>query len=96
MEETNFAGKVVVILSVMVLACSLLVGSARAKDKKDKKTFTTDFQIEACTWSNTGRNPYFSLNIGDVLRLTDGQVVLDITVLDETRVVNFGTQKAFR
>ena len=93
MKESNFAGRAVVILSVMVLTCILFVGSAWAKDKKDKKAFTTDFRIEECTWSNTGRNPYFSLNIGDFLRLTDGQVVLDITVLDEIRVIDFVTAK---
>ena len=94
MKEIHFGAKAIALLSVMALVCSLLLGgSAWAASKKNKKEFTTDFRIEDCTFSNTGRNPYFSLNIGDFLRLTDGQVVLEITVLDETRLINFVTAK---
>ena len=94
MKDIDFRAKAIALLSVMALVCSLLVGgSAWAASKKDKKVFTIDFRIEECTWANTGRNAYFSLNIDDFLRLTDGQVVLDITVLNETRLVNFVTAK---
>jgi len=94
MKEIYFGAKAIALLSVMALVCSLLVGgSAWAASKQDKKVFTTDFRIEECTWANTGRNAYFSLNINDFLRLTDGQVVLDITVLNETRLINFVTAK---
>jgi len=103
MKEIDFRAKAIALLSVMALVCSLLVGgsawAASKQDKKDndkkkdKKVFTTDFRIEECTWANTGRNAYFSLNINDFLRLTDGQVVLDITVLNETRLINFVTAK---
>jgi hypothetical protein len=94
MKEIHFGAKAIALLSVMALFCFFLLGgSAWPASKKQKKVFTTDFRIEDCTFSNTGRNPYFSLNIGDFLRLTDGQVVLEITVLDETRLINFVTAK---
>jgi hypothetical protein len=94
MKEIHFGAKAIALLSMMALVCSLLLGgSVWAASKKNKKVFTTDFRIEDCTFSNTGRNPYFSLNIGDFLRLTDGQVVLEITVLDETRLIDFVTAK---
>ena len=103
MKESDFGAKAIALLSVMALVCSFLLGgsawAASKQDKKDndkkkdKKVFTTDFRIEECTWANTGRNAYFSLNINDFLRLTDGQVVLDITVLDQEREVSFVTAK---
>jgi hypothetical protein len=63
-----------------------LAGSGAA-DAKKKKEFTTDFRIEDCTFSSTDRNAYFSLNVGDRLTLADGNVRLEITVLDETHDV---------
>lgn len=94
MKEIHFGAKAIALLSVTALVCSFLLGgSAWAASKQDKKVFTTDFRIEECTWANTGRNAYFSLNINDFLRLTDGQVVLEITVLNETRLINFVTAK---
>jgi hypothetical protein len=94
MKEIHFGAKAIALLSVMALACSLLLGgSVWAASKKQKKVFTTDFRIEDCTFSNTGRNAYFSLNINDFLQLTDGQVVVEIRVLNETRVIDFVTAK---
>jgi hypothetical protein len=94
MKAIYFGAKAIVLLSVMALVCSSsLGGSVWAASKKQKKVFTTDFRIEDCTFSNTGRNAYFSLNIGDFLQLTDGQVVLEIRVLNETRVIDFVTAK---
>jgi hypothetical protein len=94
MKAIHFGAKAIALLSVMALVCSLsLGGSVWAASKKQKKVFTTDFRIEDCTFSNTGRNAYFSLNIGDFLQLTDGQVVLEIRVLNETRVIDFVTAK---
>jgi hypothetical protein len=94
MKKIHFGAKAIAMLSVMALACSLLLGgSVWAASKKQKKVFTTDFRIEDCTFSNTGRNAYFSLNIGDFLQLTDGQVVVEIRVLNETRDIDFVTAK---
>src|ERR671923_620261 len=57
--------------------------------------YTTSFRIENCTFSSTGRNPFFILEPNYQLVLVgeeDGEeVVLTITVLNETREVN-GTE----
>lgn len=59
--------------------------------------YTTDFRLEECTWDNRGRNPYFSLNPGDVLTLAGedkGEVaVVEITVLRETYDITFETPR---
>src|SRR5437867_3171543 len=91
MKQVNFGGKVVVVLSVMALVCPLMLGSpVRAADSKE---FTTDFRIEDCTFSDTGRNPYFSLNPGDVLVLAGEGVDLRVTVLNDTRIISFETAR---
>lgn len=82
MKETHFAAKVIVMLSAMALVFPLLTGSAAGAQK-----FTIDFRIEDCTFSTTGRNAYFSLNVGNQLILSDGPVRLVITVLNETHNV---------
>jgi hypothetical protein len=58
---------------------------------KQTNKFTADFRIEDCTFSNTQRNAYFSLNPGDRLLLARGQDSVEITVLDETHNVTFPT-----
>lgn len=89
MNATSFGAKAVAVLSVMACVCAfLLAGSAWAATD-----FTTDFRIEDCTFSDRGRNPHFSLNPGDVLHFAGGGVDLRITVLSETRVVNFVTAR---
>jgi hypothetical protein len=94
MKPVHFGAKAIVLLGVIVVVCSIMLGGfLGAASKQDKKEFTTDFRIEECTWANTGRNAYFSLNINDFLRLTDGEVVLDITVLNETRLITFVTAR---
>lgn len=51
--------------------------------------FTQDLGLSECTFSATGRTPYFVLEAGHVLTLEDGKGVrLVITVLGETEVVN--------
>ena len=60
---------------------------------KDSEAFTTDIRIEDCTFSNTGRNPYFSVNPGDVLVLAGGGVDLQITVLTDTTDISFLTAR---
>jgi len=94
MKDVHSGVKAIALLGMIALVCFFLLGgSVWAASKQDKKAFTTDFRIEDCTWANTGRNAYFSLNINDFLRLTDGEAVLDITVLNETRLINFVTAK---
>jgi len=74
----------------MFIDCA--ISTVHAK-KKQKKEFTSDFRIEDCTFVNTGRNAFFSLTPGDVLTLSDGGTELTITVLDETRLVEFITAR---
>jgi hypothetical protein len=95
MKSPQFSGKTALftvsfVTTVVFTILALVVsnGIATAQDE-----FTTDFRIEDCTFSNRGRNPYFSLNPGDRLTLTDGEVVLEIRVLDETKTITFETAK---
>jgi hypothetical protein len=76
-----------VVLTVISLICFILMGSSVWAAAAKKKQFTTDFRIEDCTFSTTGRNAYFSLNAGDRLILTDRNVRLEITVLNDTHDV---------
>lgn len=60
------------------------------------QTFTTDFDIDRCTFSITGRhNPYFSLKTGDRLTLEgedDGETIeVVITVTNRTKLITFVT-----
>jgi hypothetical protein len=92
MKRRDFGAKAFAVLSVMALVYPLLFGGS-AWAQGDSREFTTDFRIEDCTFSDTGRNPYFSLNPGDVLVFAGGGVDLRITVLDETRVIDFVTAR---
>lgn len=58
--------------------------------------FTTDFDIERCTFAPDGRqNPYFSLHPGDQITLEgedDGEEIeVEITVTNDTRTITFRT-----
>jgi hypothetical protein len=85
MNETN-----VVALRVIVLACSILLGDVAWAASSQ---FTTDLRIEDCSFAASGRNPYFSLNPGDFLQLEGDGVVLKISVLLQTRDINFVSAK---
>ena len=69
-------------------------GGAEGKDDSGK-LFTTSFMMEDCTFSSTGRNPFFILEPGYQLVFggeEDGESAeLIITVLDETKQVD-GTE----
>lgn len=91
MQRTRCGSKAVAVMSVVALVGPpSLAGSALAATPP---AFTTDFRIEDCTFSDRGRNPHFSLNPGDVLTLEGDGVVLQISVLSETRVVSFVTAR---
>jgi hypothetical protein len=102
MKQTNFSARAVGTLSVLAI-CALSpigptwadIGPILATDDRSG-TFTRDFRIEDCTFSDTGRNPYFSLNPGDSLTLAGRGVDLQITVLNETQVISFVTAKGVR
>ena len=58
--------------------------------------FTTDFDVERCTFAPDGRqNPYFSLHPGDQITLEgedDGEEIeVEITVTNDTRAITFQT-----
>lgn len=58
--------------------------------------FTTDFDVERCTFAPDGRqNPYFSLHPGDQITLEgedDGEEIeVEITVTNDTRTITFRT-----
>jgi hypothetical protein len=94
MKQTNFSARVVVVLSVIAVSVLLLIGPTWADTSSSK--FTTDFRIEDCTFSDSGRNHYFSLNPGDSLTLAGGGVILEIKVLNETRIIRFVTARGVR
>ncbi|MFH1742774.1 MAG: hypothetical protein ABIH23_27530 [bacterium] len=75
--------------SVLVVGGLLALAGMSSAQEAD---FTEEFRIEECDFSTTGRNPYFILEPGYRLTLTgeeDGEeLVLEITVLDETEVVD--------
>jgi hypothetical protein len=81
----------------MALVFALSIGSAfrpaSANDRPQSKPkrFTTDFRIEDCTFSDRGRNAYFSLNSGDRSLLSDGTETVEITVLKDTRKIKLKT-----
>jgi hypothetical protein len=62
--------------------------------------FTTDFRLEECRFLASGRNTYFSIEPGDRFVFEgeeDGEEVrLQITVLHQTRVISFRTQRGER
>jgi hypothetical protein len=85
MKKDNNAAAFVM-LAIITLICLILIGSSAWAAQK--KEFTTDFLIGDCTFANTGRdNPYFSLQPGDQLVLADGNDSLEVTVLNQTKMV---------
>jgi len=95
--KNRIGASMIVALSAIALVFSLFMGRpAGAADSKKKGKFTTDFRLEDCTFSSTGRNDYFSLNPGDKLILADGSEMLEITVLNETHQVTFETPAGTR
>jgi hypothetical protein len=76
------------IRALMLAGAGLLGGAASAAPE-----FTTEFELDECTFTNVGRNPHFSIQPGDRLVLEgtdDGDVVrVQITVLNQTRQITF-------
>lgn len=93
MKLIHYDVKAINLRCVIALFCALLTGGSVWAATPSKKEFTTDFRIEECTFSNTGRNTYFSLNPGDRLFLSDGFESVEITVLKDTRKIDFKTAK---
>lgn len=80
-------------LAMLVIFTSpVLVKDIASAQCPDDATFTTDFQLEDCTFTATGNNTYFSLNPGYQQVLEgeeDGTTIRnEITVLNQTKVVD--------
>jgi hypothetical protein len=87
------------LLSAPTLAAAAGVATApwpAEAGKAKKKVFTQSFGLEACTFSDTGGNPYFSLDPGTKLTLegiedrTPARV--EITVLGDLEPIDFETE----
>jgi hypothetical protein len=89
--------KKVLAIFLIILGASIsisVVGSYFLFDvsnSKESKKWTEEFNIEDCTFSTTGNNTYFVLEIGYQLILEgydEGDLVkLNVTVLNETEMV---------
>jgi hypothetical protein len=83
----------VAVVAVTALSLGLFCQPAAADPilKKVSSEFTTDFRLDACTFSTDGSNEYFILEPGYQLNFAGEEkgtlVELSITVLDETEMV---------
>ncbi len=68
---TTLGSRVSQTFQTLILAGAILLPTGALA-----QTFTTDFDIDRCTFSVTGRhNPYFSLRTGDRLTLASGIIL---------------------
>jgi hypothetical protein len=78
-----------------MLAASGMSGCSDANETiVGASSFQREFAVAGCTMSPTGRNPYFILEPGYQLVLEEDDEKLQITVLDETKVVDGVTTRA--
>ena len=81
------------LVQAVLLVCAGLLGGAAWADVE----YTTQFPLDDCTFSSTGRNLHFSIRPGDWLVLEgtdDGELVrLKITVLNRTQKITFVTEE---
>lgn len=81
---------------VWVVTCLLAATAAHAAPPP----FTSEFLLDDCTFSSSGRNAYFSLVPGDrhfLVAEEDGELTeLLITVLSETKTIRFTTAEGDR
>jgi len=80
------------VAAACVIAGTASPASAATGGIPGKKAFTTDFNIQACDFETTGRNPYFVLDPGHMLLLRgieDGEELeVRITVTDDEQTIN--------
>ncbi|RJP67782.1 MAG: hypothetical protein C4532_14095 [Candidatus Abyssobacteria bacterium SURF_17] len=78
-------------LAFLWVICTAEPSVADPLIKKNKRQYTTDFRLDACTFSTTGSNEYFILEPGYQLNLAGEEkgvlIELSITVLNETEMV---------
>ncbi|HRC85637.1 MAG TPA: hypothetical protein PK413_08515 [Thermoanaerobaculia bacterium] len=82
----------------LLLLSGVLAGPAPAWSQE--RAFTRNFPLDDCTFTNLGRNAYFSLEPSDLLVLEgeeDGSAVeLHITVLQASQRISFATAEGDR
>jgi hypothetical protein len=85
--------------TVLCTACAFALGMILSAGIRADE-FTDQFPYDDCTFSDSGRNAYFSLNPGDRLVLEeedDGETeVVQITVLRERKTIRFETPEGER
>jgi hypothetical protein len=91
-RRTSQFGGAALVRAILWACASLLAGTAWAAVQ-----YTTQFPVDECTFSSSGRNLYFSLRPGDRLVLAGKEggvdVAVQITVLNQTRSITFVTQE---
>lgn len=73
---------------VLTIAASLVCSAAWPQVNQGRSPWQQEFNIAGCTLTNVGRNRYFVLEPGFQIILEGGNTKLQITVLNETRVVD--------
>jgi len=69
-------------------AAALTLSVATAQGKPVQSSWQQEFGLAQCTMKPIGRNKYFVLEPGHQLVLEGDEVKLEITVLDETKIVD--------
>jgi hypothetical protein len=73
---------------LLIIAASLVFTPAWSQVRAPERSWQEEFELERCTLETTGRNRYFVLEPGFQLVLEGGGTKLQITVLNEIRLVN--------
>lgn len=73
---------------ILVAAGILALSTTGAQGMGSKTSWQEEFSISKCNMLTTGRNPYFVLEPGFQLVLEGGDTKLQITVLEETKMVD--------
>lgn len=91
MRSMSFIAKL--ILLFFCLWAGLIAGNCMAEEpaKEGSEAWTESFNLETCSFSSTGSNPYFILQPGYRLTLEgtedEDTIRLEITVLNDTRMI---------
>ncbi len=90
MKKTTVSAMVLSVGVGVFLCAALPVAAGQGE-------FTEDFPLDDCSFSDSGRNPYFSLEVGDQLIFEseddEEQVRLKITVLAKRKLITFETDE---
>lgn len=73
-----------ILAAVLILSCSMAGGQGKGTNSP----WQEEFGISKCNLLTTGRNQYFVLEPGFQLILEGGDTKLQVTVLDETKMVD--------